>query len=177
MNKTKIVFVILFLVTLKYSYSQDMDSSLIKFNSKLMIYLDYCSQSIHTKEEMDCFINSNEPSIKTKFLGKENFNNYVFISCSIDLNENNVQNFPQKNCTYRINMNNSNYVIAFDIKHKKAYKLRGFCNSSEFKQFYADYLYLENKDKIRKKVRQRKYFLKTHKIENVDLEVLWKIYM
>ena len=177
MRKIKVIITAIFLGVLNYSYSQEIDSSSIKFNSKSFVFMDYCTQNVHTKEEVECFINSKDESISVKYLQKENFDNYIFVLCEIELNQKTNKTNSQKKCTYRINASNNKYILAFDIKHKKAYKLTGGCNSSDFKQFYSDYLYLENEVEVGGKGKQKKSFIKTHKIENLDLKELWEKYI
>lgn len=176
MNSIKKGCLVLFLIMSELSYSQDLDSNLIGDNSKLLVFLDYCIQNVHSKEEINCFLNSNEHGIKTEFLSKVNFENYVFVSCSFSTKHDKNEGVDQ-GCIYRINIDHSNFVIAFDLKHKRAYKLKGFCWSSDFKRFYNDYMHFESKSIKGSKKKQKRDFLKTHKIEGVDLEILWDLFM
>lgn len=152
-------------------FSQNLDSTSIISIIKLTLFLDFNNQNLPTKEELNCLLNGEDNPFEIKYLQKKGFKDFVFIKVVVKTTSNNVIN--KNNCSYRINLTNQEYIIAFDITHKKGYKLKGF-SSTDFQRLYNEYVYLYSNDFPSNRKKKRKYFIEKFSIEGLDIKALLK---
>lgn len=165
MKQFKFYIYLLFFCTVKSGFTQSLDTNSIETAVKVILYFDLDVQNIPSREEVECFVKSDDSPFELKYLKSTGFKSFVFISASFSMKDQTVAN--QLKCGYKINKVNNHYLIAFDLKHRKAYKLRGF-DFNDIKRLYQDYLYLNSTDFPKKK--KKKFFKSNFTIEGFDFK-------
>ena len=155
--------------------AQNIDTAFINFNCKMYLFYENYNFSAPTREELKCYIDDMSAAVKVIYLKQNGFSDdYLFVKTFYDYKFDTAKNV--NSCLYRIhhsNFYNSGpyYIIGFNIKRKKIYRLNGFV-ANDSRRFYNDCIYFSNVE-YWKMAKSRKSFIKNFYIEGLDLRMLW----